>query len=194
VLIYFLGSFGFRRIEATSKRMFEDRCPCELDRHSTGLHKLKPGFEYQLEGIAGAKQRPDLNENLNVVFDHLGEPLAKNSPAKSSCHGRRRFNLCVWSRSIWRLSSPESHPRRAANPQAVAAFAHPAIPVPQKWKTAIRGEEMATSEEMARGCEARVCGGRRGLWIYHLFCEPPHVFPTDGDCDRTRRTRGKWRR
>ena len=77
VLVYFHGAFGFRTIEGYVEAYVPDiAVHVNLIGTWAGLHAMKPGFEYKLEGVAYGGQRPEMDADLNVVFEHLGAPVS----------------------------------------------------------------------------------------------------------------------
>jgi len=189
VLVYFHGSFGFRTI----KGRVEAYVP-NIDVHVNligtwgGLHAMKPGFEYTLEGVASGEQRPEMDVNLNVVFEHLCEPASGNFFCKI---------VMPWPEQ----PKIESFCPEPVDPATlfsrITSGAGEKIPQPSqlshiqlyrfrtKGKARFVGREIATSgKKAAASAKSVYVEDEERCRIYHLFCEPPHVFPTDGDRDR----------
>jgi hypothetical protein len=191
VQVYFHGSFGFRTIDGYLEAYIPDiNAHVNLIGTWAGLHAMKRGFEYRLEGIAKAKQpppRPKLNESLNVVFEHLSQPVSGGFFCKI---------VVPWPEQKIQSLCPEPVDK-ATLFSRITSGAGGKIPKPSKLshiqlcrfrtdgKPRFVGRKIATSgKAMAAVAKPEFVEDEEGCRIYHLFCEPPHVFPTEADRGR----------
>jgi len=191
VLVYFHGAFGFRRIEGYVE-VYVPKIDAHVNLIGTwaGLHAMKSGFEYRLEGVdeLTERPRPKLDEDLNVVFGFLREPLSRDFFCKIVVPWPQQDiqSLCpepvdpatLFSRITSEAGGTIPKPSQLAHIQ-LYRFRTDGNPL------RFVGRQNATSgKKAAAAAKPMIVEDEEGNQIYHLFCEPPHVFPTEGDRGR----------
>jgi hypothetical protein len=187
VLVYFHGAFGFRTIEGYVEAYVPDiAVHVNLIGTWAGLHAMKPGFEYRLEGVACGEGRPGLKDELNVVFEHLSEPLSEQFFCKIVLPwpAVEIESLCpepVDSATLFTRITSEAG-GKIPRPSQLSHIQLYRFHKKEGESLRFVGRKIATSGKKA-AAKPMLVEDEEGNQIYHLFCEPPHVFPTDGDRD-----------
>ena len=190
VLVYFHGSFGFRTIDG-----YVEAYVPKIDVHVNligtwaGLHAMKPGFEYKLEGVAYGGQRPEMDADLNVVFEHLGAPVSGGffckivvpwpaEPIQSLCPEPVDPGT-LFTRITSEAGGKIPKPSQLSHIQ-LYRFRTDGAPL----RFVGRKIAAASGKKATTIAKPEIVKDEEGNQIYHLFCEPPHVFPTDDDRDQ----------
>jgi len=187
VLVYFHGSFGFRMTEEDVEVYVPNiEAHANLIGTWNALYDLKKGYEYKLEGIARGTQKPKLNEDENVVFDRLSKP----EPGNFFCKITLPFPLEIESfcpekidpdTLFTRITSIAGgkipHPSQLSH---IQLYRYSANAKPLQFEV----RHIAGTAKQQSATQPPPIQDEEGARVFHLFSEPPHVFPTADDRER----------